>query len=315
MKNRPILILKGISIIGVVSQHLSSPRFSNNLQSSISEVASLTSWCVLAFVLAAGWLHSLGELKRPKSFHEFFLSKTKRLILPFVALNLLGAILWQAVQHLGLQQPGGKMDTSLLGKFLKSLTWEQPVAGQLYFLPLLFVIAVLFHGILKIARHEGAALLSASSLVTAIAFTPHASGTGLSIGLFFYGTFFYGVGYGMNLYKDARARDFVLVLITAIMIWLLGTEGLTKSFPMLLLASLERFGFPHAAFLERLGESSGTIYAYHAPFLIQGLLLGVLALPEKLQFCGVLLAGAATLVICSILYHTLIKTKLKFAAI
>lgn len=150
-KDKAILVIKAIAIIGVVLHHITNRRLPADTRTIVDVGPQIFSWAVLAFFACAGWLHGQSEARSPKTLTAFVSQRAKRLLLPFAVLTLIYATVWQVLACLPIPGIGVKLAPDFGTKLVQSLPWRgdyQPVAEQLYFLPLLFVISVSAHSLL-----------------------------------------------------------------------------------------------------------------------------------------------------------------------
>jgi len=137
--------------------------------------------------------------------------------------------------------------------------------------------------------------------------------TGFQMAVFCWGCFYYGFGYTLfSVREKTQTRRALVVICTLILLATCGEFGVLKAIPLWLLAEASTLGLTRLPLLERLGEASGTIYAYHSPFIVQPLALAVALLPgAPAQFVGALAAVALTAAICCAFYYFLKDTRAK----
>lgn len=100
-------------------------------------------------------------------------------------------------------------------------------------------------------------------------------------------------------------------MFAAILVVFLGRDGLGKAMPLLLLAAHGPINHLATSWLNKLGEASGTIYAYHTPFVLQPLVIGSTFLPARWILPGLLASVVVTMLLCTWLHHRLRDTKLR----
>lgn len=276
MKNNGILLIKAVAIIGVVFQHLHNRRFEPEALQWTDAVSQFFCWCVLAFLAASGWLHALVEQKKARSFLDFFQSRVRRLLVPFVILVVVYAAGFEIVQRTGAMSMRGTLPESFIGKVMASL-WpvdqQRTVAEQLYFLPLLFLISLPVHALAHWGKARAVLFLGLASYVAALFFYPQSPNTGFSLGVFMWGLFSYCIGYWMHGAPSTSRNLILSVLGAACLFVVAGPVGLYKMVPIAFLAVLPWIEKTRESWLSHVGEASGTIYIYHTPFLIQPLLI------------------------------------------
>jgi hypothetical protein len=92
----------------------------------------------------------------------------------------------------------------------------------------------------------------------------------------------------------------------------MGMAGLPKIVAILLLAIMQPAKIGRLSLFAKLGEASGTTFAYHTPFLLQPLVIFAAHLNgNQLQFIGALSAAIAAVGICTLAHFSLEKTPLK----
>jgi acyltransferase len=314
MKDRTILALKGIAIIGVVLHHVGNRRLEADAGYQTQAFVYLFDWCVLAFFCVSGYLQALTDSKKHRSLVEFTRVRFQRLMVPYFLLFLVYACLWQVVQAFHLPGIGGRAAPGFLDK-LKDAFWpvDSQVAQQLYFFPLLFAISLLL-ALLKAAFGLrgiwGAGWLSA---VVGLAYFPRYL-TGFSWDTFLAGICVYAAGYLMFHYRQQpNAIRIVLLAFTLVAVFFYPQNGIIRCIPLWLLSEGANLKLDRVPLLCGLGEASGTIYVYHTPFIVLPLSIAASYLPgPEAQFIGILLAAAATIAICSAIFELLKNTRAKF---
>lgn len=312
--DRAIHALKGIAIIGVVFHHVQNRRFCDEMNANIAILPIAFTWCVLLFFAISGWLHGLTEERRSKTIGAFLLNRAKRLLVPFFALVLLYASIWQVIQIVGISDIGARLARSFGTKVAQSLPGcdYNPVAEQLYFLPLLFVVASAIHVSFRIFGAGGVWCCAAVVLFAGMILLPGAGNTGPSSGVILFGCFCYASGFLMYLYRFFRYRIFVVLSVALLVFFVMGVEGLSKVVPLLMIECMHQMRISRITSLCMIGEASGTIYAYHAPFILAPLVILVAWLPKVFQFAGVLAAGFVSIVACTVLFFAIRNSRLKW---
>lgn len=307
MKSSAIFTIKALAIIGVVFHHIGNRRFDQNTLEYIGILPTLFSWSVFAFIGISGWLHAVSEEKQPRRLWYFINQRIVRLMVPYVALVVLYALVWQGIQAMQLSNVAVRQDASFLGKIYHSIPLidYDPVAEQLYFLPLLFTISVSVHVFMKFHSLLGPAVIGFISLGLGIILTPLSGNTGFSLGMLLFGIFCYACGVLLYYWRSVRWKYLFVAIISIALVLSLGAGGLPKAFPVIIMALIPFLDRVHIPVLEWIGEASGTIYAYHTPFILQPLILVTAALPSKLHFAGVILSALLAVTICALLYHRL----------
>lgn len=314
LKDNSIVAIKALAIIGVVLVHSANRRLDADSREILFAIMIGFRWCVLAFFAASGWLHALSESKAEKPVIGFIASRTRRLLLPFLVFVLLYSAAWEAVEALALFDLRDSRPESFHGKVTTAL-WPMgsEIAGQLYFLPFLFVVSTMIHVALRAAGGRAIVALAILSFLTAVAFFPHTPGTGMHLGVLVWGIFSYAAGYLLFLHRDGRQRICVLLVCAAILLFWIGPAGLLKLVPLVLVAGAGALHLKVWRPLTFVGDASATIFAYHSPFLQGPLLIAASMLPGvALQVFGALTATAVTIAVCCGLYHGLRNTALRW---
>ncbi|AHF94949.1 hypothetical protein OPIT5_30860 [Opitutaceae bacterium TAV5] len=296
--------LKGIAIVGVIFHHVQNRRFSSEMNAAIEILPALFSWCVLLFFAISGWLHSLAEERNPKTIGMFLRNRTRRLLVPFAALVLLYAAMWQVVQAMGIGDMGARLSTSFWTKIVQSVPGcdYNPVAEQLYFLPILFIVGSVIHLSFRLLGLGGVWGCTLGGAFAGMILTPDSGNTGPSSGVILFGGFCYASGFLMHRYRNFSYRIAVVLAVALLFFLVLGIEGLPKVVPLLMIECMHQTGLSKITPVCLAGEASGTIYAYHTPFILAPLVILVAQRPETVQFAGVLAAGFFCVAICSFLF-------------
>lgn len=318
MKSHAVLSLKGLAIIGVVFHHISNRRLDASVTDSLAVVEFFFSWAVLLFVAVSGWLHAVSDENRSVQFLDFLKSRFVRLIVPYVLLVILYAFVWQALQWLGFSGVGVRLSDSLLAKVYCSISPScyQPVAEQLYFLPVLFVVAIISRFFCQIfGRVKGSGLLMVLALALGVGMVPEPKNTGFNQGFFLFALYCYASAYLLRTWReDKRCIPFVLIGV-AVVLFLLKSGGVPKVLPVLLIAGIGWLEQMRFAGLQSIGAASGTIFAYHTPFVLQPIMLVVSKLPANYQFVGAIFSALAVVFLLTVLYHLIRRTRLRVFAL
>jgi len=312
-KDQGILILKAVAIIGVVFHHIHNRRLDSEARAWLSFLPPLFSWCVLMFLAISGWLHALSDERKTKPVGEVLSSRTFRLLVPFGALVVCYAIVWQTLQYIGAVPSGGDVPPGFIEKILWSF-WpvQQTVADQLYFLPMLFAISLIVYAVLRFGGPGILCVLTLCAFVTGLMFFSSSPNTGFLPGVFVWGLFSYAGGFLLFRFKARREVLFLVICVSAVTVLVVGASGLAKVFPLIMLASMRGLRLASVPLLPLLGEASGTVYLYHQPFLLQGMLIAVAKLPTwQLQVLAAIAASAFAMAICCAMYFALKSTRFR----
>ena len=314
MKDRTILAVKGLAIIGVVLHHIANRRLSVEAGDWMRDTIFLFAWCVLGFFCVSGYLQALSDSRKHRSLVEFTRVRFTRLIVPFLVLALFYSCVWQILQSLHLSNIGAKVPPTFLGK-LEDVLWpiDSYVAQQLYFFPLLFGVSVLLVVVHLGLGLNGMWVVAWISGVIGLAYFPR-SFTGFSCGVFLWSTCYYAGGYLLFHYRaNKQAIRVVLIAFTVVAILFSGACGIIRCVPLWLFTEGPTIGLDRVPLLGRLGDASGTIYIYHTPFLIMPLAIAASYLPGPVsQFAGLLLAASIAIAICCAIFEGLQKTWARF---
>lgn len=312
-KDEAILALKGVAIIGVVSFHLLNRRLDPETLRWLTPIPLALQWCVLAFLCASGYLHALADTRRFTGALEFVFSRCKRLLLPFLIFSLLFNTAYHFIQHSGLIAARPDIPSGFVEKLRMDL-W--PIGAttieHLYFLPLLFFIAVSFRLLLLLVRNEPSQWCAISAVwIVAAAGFPNAGYTGFSLGLGVWGLALYGTGYLFSKTHAKGAAVWPILAAATLLAMLSGPQHLPRVIPLYALFAFSSIELVRIKPLCMLGEASGTIYIYHTPFLLQPLLVMCSLVPGvPQQFALVLLAAAIVMAICAAWHFATRNTRL-----
>jgi hypothetical protein len=318
MKDRAILTIKGLAIIGVVCHHIGNRRFDEFSSALIMIIPAVFSWSVMAFLTTAGWLHAYADERTPRGCISFISAKFRRLLIPFIALVVLYSIIWQALDFSGLTGIGGGLSSNFFDKIGSSFPLVEnynPISEQLYFLPLLFLISVVVHCSFRFFGQLGIYSIIIFLLLIGVLVSIKDGNSGLSLSTLYYGTFCYVSGFLMFKCRGMQYRFVVVYGVSLFLILCCGIEIIPKIFPLVLLESMYRIGLDRCELLSRLGEASGTIFAYHAPFPIHGLIILTSFLPIYLHFVGAILSALSVIVVFALFHFRLCVTKFKWVTI
>jgi fucose 4-O-acetylase-like acetyltransferase len=300
--------LKGLAIIGVVCYHLNDWR----LTIDTGWLMMLFGWCVFAFLFAAGVLHGLKFTTKPAG--EFIRQRTQRLLIPFLLIGALMCGLRQVMEATGTIELRLRYPATLGGKLLGHVLLETPmVAYPLYFFILLLVVSVLFKlleaGGIKETHLPWVAVGTLVLSVLAWRATDVLPVTSFGLQMVLLGLFQYTCGHLMSRDSAPRACPVVWVLVGVLLLLSVVTrvpQFVLVAMPPLLFYALGcagRNGWQLKP-LVYLGERSGTIFAYHVPFITGSLLVifHKLQVPDALNL---LLTLVGTLAICSVIHYVL----------
>jgi hypothetical protein len=313
MRDRTILALKGLAIIGVVYHHLSNRRTAPEIVGWEAIITCAFDWCVLAFICISGYLQALSDSKKQRTFPDFSRTRFLRLLVPFFLLLVFYSCIWQALQAAHIPNIAVKIPPDFLGK-LKSGLWpnHSQVAEQLYFFPLLFGISIVLVIVQRILRLPGIWAAAVIAGAWGLASFPE-DFTGFHKGVFIWGIFFYAAGYLLFHYRDRKTAIRVALLVaTAVLIGGSGFDGFIRCIPLWLLAEGATIGIDRVPLLVKLGDASGTIYVYHTPFLVRFLVIATTLLPgDGLQFIAINLDAWVAIGLCYLLFESLKNTRAK----
>lgn len=314
-RSTAILNVKAIAIVGVALHHIVNRRFDSGTLAQIELVKELSSWCVLVFLAASGWLHALSLSRRPVGFGSFLRRRALRLLLPYVALTLLYTAVWQVVQTVAPGVISDRLPAGFWEKVAGAFSPQayRPVAEQLYFLPLLFLVSILAHGARLWLGKPALFVLGLLLWIGGIALGPGTVNTGFTTAVLCFGGGSYLAGFLLQDCRSPLRRWGAVLSISGATLGILGIAEFSKVVPLLVLAGLPVFAFPRWKWLSKLGEASGTVFAYHTPFLLQPLIIVASGLPVAWQFPAAIGAALASVAICAVGHHLLAGTKLRWA--
>ena len=314
MKDRTILALKGLAIIGVAYYHIASRRIDPELISWANYIIIAFRWCVLGFFLVSGYLQGLSDSKKHRTFLEFTRARVWRLLVPFVLFVLFYSCCWQLVQAIHLPNLAVNIPPDFIGKITSGL-WpvDSQVAEQLYFFLLLFGISISLIIVQKLLGPYGMWAATVLAGAAGLIYFP-SKFTGFNWGVFIWGIAFYAGGYLLFHYRTKKSAVRIALLVTTvILIGGSGTFGLSRCIPLWLLTEGTTLRLDRASLLVSLGDASGTIYVYHTPFLIRSLVIVTLLLVhgKVLQFIGLNLDVFMAIGLCWLLFESLKNTRAK----
>lgn len=311
-----ILLVKAAAIAGVVFNHVINDKLLPDTLATTKWIGYLFSWCVLAFLAVSGWLHAASETRDSRSLPEYLKARFLRVLVPFFGLILLYSLLWTAVQSLGSVSLRGNVPGSFSGKLLYSLwpAYGRDVAPQLYYLPMLFFISCGVHAVWKSLGERGVFVLGLACYAVALSFFARATSTGFEESVFAWGGAFYAAGFLARRWQHSKRAYALLGGAILLTVAYCGLSGVLRSVPLALLLLHQFWTGPRLPFLAWIGEAAGTIYAYHMPFLLPPLMRIAFRMttPASQTFAAYALASA-TPVLCAAAYHSLRKTRLRWA--
>jgi hypothetical protein len=317
MKDRTILAIKGLAIIGVVFHHLINRRHDPHAEEWLRMLMMLFNWCVLAFICVSGYLHALSDSRRLKGAVEFTFLRFNRLMVPFLLLVVGFSLIYEVLQILHVPFMTAKVPPGFFSKIAVSL-WpvKTTVGEQLYYLPILFAASVVFVLVRGILGVPGVAALAMITFIVGLRFYPDQF-TGFSLGFFLWSLCFYAAGYLLFNYRAKTNHvRLTLVVCTAILILFSGHLGIIRCVPLWMIAEGSLLKLAHIPGMPSLGEASGTIYIYHTPFILQPMVIASTYLHGAVpQFIGAIMAGAVAAGICHLFYHRLKNTSAKILLI
>jgi acyltransferase len=311
MKDRTLLAIKGLAIIGVVFHHVLNRRADHHTGEWLRMIMAMFDWCVLAFFCVSGYLQALSDSRKKKSVWEFTTVRFHRLLVPYILLFIVYAVIWQVVQALHISGIGARVPEGFIAK-LKTGLWpvDNQVAQQLYYLPLLFGVSLVVVMNQHLLGMAGMWVISIVTFGIGLALFP-AELTGFSLGVFLWAICFYTAGYLLFQYREKRTQIRVILLIaTVLLVVFSGYHGLSRSVPLWLITEGYGLRIDRLPILPAWGDASGTIYIYHTPFIIQPLAIAITFLHGAiLQFAAALVAVVVAISICYLLWEFLKDTR------
>lgn len=303
-KSREIITIKAFAIIGVVFHHIANRRFPEDVQNSINILPLLFSWAVLTFIGTAGWLHASSAKRGTKNIGDFVLLRAQRLLAPYLILTISYSVIWQLLHFAVGDKVGTRLPSTFWEKLWGSLSLGgEPVGEQLYFFPLLFLISVGVHATLTIAGRWGVAVLGLITLAIGLILWPQAANTGFSPAVLCFGSFSYAAGYVMYDYRARALRHIAVLVCTVVMLSFMGYAAIPKVLALIIIATPQLFTCLSSRLTDLVGEASGTVFAYHTPFIIQPLIIATTFLPPAFWIPGALASALASIALCTMLYH------------
>jgi peptidoglycan/LPS O-acetylase OafA/YrhL len=278
-------ISRGLAILAVVFIHSSSLFLAVNCNKGVYFLHQLCYFCVPLFISVSGFLHAVSS-ENNKAVPSFSLlsyiqRRFMRLIVPYLAFSILYVCIRILLEHLPVStnlfpHRFGNFNTVISAILLA----KGNPAGQLYFLPLLFFITMLFK-ILEVALEKYPILLIL--LCVAISIASYALWGDIYRSLNpLKGVGFYAAGYFM--FSRRSIKPYLLETIAAgtCILFIAGTlapqlpsiqfvcqscgAAFVFCLSLLLSKSLERNHFKTA--LTNLGRASFAIYLLHEPYIV-----------------------------------------------
>ena len=312
-------VLKGLAIVGVVLHHVKNRRFDAEVQEHLLGVIHVVAWAVYAFLFSSGYLHALS--RRAEAAGGFIVRRAQRLLVPYLWLGVLYAVVFQVIQSLGLvDYDPTRIEPNLLGK-VKSLVLcdqEHVIGEQLYFFVLLFGISSAFVLLLAISTSTWfvawlvgvlAVVLAGLMLVNPL---PLAT-TGLSVEMLVGALFQYALGFLLGRTRAELGRwhrgavaGVVAAMVVATVHAQAGYSIAMLVVPLALFLVLNRLvtGSRWFGFWAELGQASGSIFAFHTPFILQPLLIILFKLKVP-QYANVAVSVLVTLGLCVVIHKVL----------
>ncbi len=287
-RNARIDDLRGLGIVGVVFIHSIFPgRFTPETLGLASALARCFDWAVLMFFFTSGCLQA-SDLP----FRNWLPKRALSLLVPFFVYNIGYNIVFFALAARGIHDPANHFShvppTLLLWPFISP-------AFQLYFLPDLFAISLLFFCAARLAGDQarwfsgGLTLLVIGYYLWA-GFPAFSHGAQMSRIPLYLASFAIG-----SLMKDfpasSRAVPFAIagVLAGIVCLAVYHLSAVSLAVPPLLYCALSGSRRSSAGvLLQSLGRQSGSIYLWHTPLLLPALtLLGAhFGTPPPANFFG-----------------------------
>lgn len=151
VKDGSIELFRWICILAVMVQHALFPsRQSQSTLELVLTLKSLLLWCVPGFLFVSGWLTTPERDSVPR----LVANKARRLLVPFLCVNLLVAILMVGLIRSGIYLPKDHASWTL-EYIARQFLFLQGMGPQYYFLPLLFLVSVIAVGVTKLAGRSG----------------------------------------------------------------------------------------------------------------------------------------------------------------
>ena len=310
-RNAAVDVLKGLAIVGVVLHHVENPRFDATTLDYLRMLRHAVCWSVLAFLMVAGYLQ--GKSRRTISKRDLIVARARRLLGPYVILAIVYAIIRALIEALsrGTHLKLNHDYQFSLGTLVKSIvTVDSNLIGpQLYFFPLLLIVSgvlILFPGAMSDRRRNQAILAISTLGATAVLLLRGTASTGFSWEMIVLGVAQFTLGFYAAKYPDDRVWPWVftaLMAVVAISTGRVTAWAMTAPWPLFALCQLAPAPRP----LVYLGEASGTIFAYHTPFILQPILVGFWIAGWH-SFLGVMAAVAVTLAICCLLHAAISRS-------
>lgn len=314
MKYDSILVIKAFAIVGVVFHHIGNRRFNHETQEIIKIFPTIFSWSVFAFIAASGWLHSFSESKNRKNFVPFLRHRFNRLMVPFFILTALYAAIWQIARFFDIKNVGVNLPHSYFGKIVRSVDPMDyhPVGEQLYFLPLLFFISVFHHLFGRNEKFKSAYIVLVLSLIANLSLKYFQGQFKTILDLTIFAIYCYAGGFIMFHHHNKPNRWVLAVFQALILIGFLGFKGIPKAIPLILLASSHQLEFFSNKITRSIGEASGTIFAYHTPFLLHPMVIVCAHLPNPFQIPALVVSVALSIALCTAFYFFCRHRKFNF---
>lgn len=302
-KDAALEAMRWICIVAVVLHHgISVQRHSPSTIEEIKVLQEWLQWCVPGFFLVSGFLQPLG---RPLGSQ--FLARSRRLLLPYVVVSILGFLAVAGLQVSGLQSYP-EAQTLTIPYLATQLLWLAGFGPQMYFLPYLLLVWMLVVPLTRFVPGRGIVFVFAGLLAMQGAtwmFPSGVLGPGLDK-LLGYATAFAG-GVSMRAWGRENEGRFALVATGLGILAALATGHawmVSLVVPTAMKWALSKLPLEGLVVaLGRLG-SPGAIYLWHTPLVLPACskvlgAAGLLDWPNYAVSC--LMACAAALAIGRIL--------------
>ena len=308
VRDGSIELFRWICILAVLVQHSVFPaRQSPATVESLLVLKSLLLWCVPGFFFVSGWFTNPSD-----GFVALLGNRAKRLLLPYLGVNLLIIAGMLALIHSGLYLPKDHELWNL--KYIAiRMVYLQGVGPQFYFLPYLFLVTLLTVATVKAAGRTGGFALWCAALA-ALCLGHGLPATSLGSELDRMPLYCAAFAAGMALRDGFCTRTTWALAVGALATGLgLAIAGAGTSIfhgfvaIPIFYALRGLFGKRDLRWLS--GWNSGAVYLWHAPFILTACSIAWFKVGAR-DGLGLSLALLSTVVACQLIQRLIARTPL-----
>ena len=309
-------LAKGIAILTVLVHHVTNRRFRFGTLEALLLIKCFLAWTVFVFILCSGFLQ--GANPREESYFTFCVRRAKRLLIPYFTIGAAYLVWFYGVEV--FKNPSlGFHAGDLLRRFAGYAFFAEYSSEQMYFLPMLFLVAVIHEGNLRLLSRAKAPapglLLVIVGLTTALAVILTATDFPLRLSLYTLSLSLFYYSFGYLLASVPRQRWVQLGVPLSLVGLAVAWGRVDASAPAFAIAipwvvfwlcTETRRSLPGRALLEYLGRISSFIFIYHSPLVIHPI-IRALCRAGLGDWCVIFFSIPLTLVSCAGLHLLVTK--------